>query len=352
MHVPSLLEELEMLRAAGIDYQGRILISDRAHLVFDFHQMIDGLNESKLSKEGAKLGTTLKGIGPSYGSKIARTGLRIGDLKDMQYFEVRLRRLIGQANSQYPDLCASADRELSYYWKVRDQVTPMISDTAFFVNRQLDAGRKVLVEGANAVMIDIDFGTYPYVTSSNPSVGSVCTGLGVPPQHVGEVTGIVKAYCTRVGEGPFPTELSGALDDKLRRAGQEFGTTTGRPRRCGWIDIPQLRYAKMINGFTNINLTKVDILTGFDAIKIGVQYRNLKTNEIIADRVPADLKEYSEYAVEYETMPGWQDDISNIRDFDKLPENCRNYILRLEELIGVPVRWIGVGSGREDVIER
>lgn len=198
-------------------------------------------------------------------------------------------------------------------------------------------------------MLDLDFGTYPYVTSSNPSIGSVCTGLGVPPQHINNVTGIVKAYCTRVGEGPFPTELSDEMNLRLRTVGGEFGTTTGRPRRCGWIDIPQLKYASMINGFTDINLTKLDVLTGVEEIYIGSKYvyrgQELST-------VPASLKTYSEVEVVYEKMPGWKEDISKIKSFDDLPTNCKAYVLKLESLLGVPIKYIGVGPGRDDMITR
>jgi adenylosuccinate synthase len=198
-------------------------------------------------------------------------------------------------------------------------------------------------------VIDLDFGTFPYVTSSNPSVGSVCTGLGVPPTVVGSICGIVKSYCTRVGEGPFPTELEDETGLRLRSAGGEFGTTTGRPRRCGWIDIPQLKYAAMLNGFTEINLTKLDVLTGFSEVKIGKRYM-LDGKEVTG--MPASLKDYAKVVVEYETMPGWTEDISKARTFEELPPNCRAYVLRLEELIGVPIRWIGVGAGRDALIEK
>lgn len=198
-------------------------------------------------------------------------------------------------------------------------------------------------------MIDLDFGTYPFVTSSNPSVGSVCTGLGVPPGKIKKICGIVKAYCTRVGEGPFPTELDGALGNKIRTKGGEFGTTTGRARRCGWIDIPQLRYSAMLNGFSEINLTKLDVLSGFEEVCIGVKYlhegKELKT-------MPASLRKYSEVQVEYETMRGWHEDISNAKKFSDLPLNAQAYVLRLEELMGLPIRWIGVGPGRHHVIDR
>jgi adenylosuccinate synthase len=198
-------------------------------------------------------------------------------------------------------------------------------------------------------VIDLDFGTFPFVTSSNPSIGSVCTGLGVSPHRIGEITGIVKAYCTRVGEGPFPTELSGSMNDRLRTVGGEFGTTTGRARRCGWIDIPQLRYALMLNGFTSINLTKLDVLSDFDEVEIGAKYI-YEGKEI--RHMPASLATYSQVQVEFEKMPGWKQDISKCRKFADLPQNCQAYVNRLEQLLGLRIRWIGVGPSREDLIDR
>jgi adenylosuccinate synthase len=347
VHLRGLIEELKMLEDAGVDYKGRLFLSDRAHIVFDFHQAIDGLNEKNLG--GNKLGTTHKGIGPAYGSKTMRNGLRCGDLVDMEYFASRLTGLANQLQRAYPGFVIDTTKELEYMKSIRSTVLPMLVDSVQFSNEALANGKKILVEGANATMIDLDFGTYPYVTSSNPSIGSVCTGLGVPPTTISEINGIVKAYCTRVGEGPFPTELLNETGERLRASGSEFGTTTGRPRRCGWIDIPQLKYSAMLNGFTAINLTKVDVLTGFSEIKIGKRYL-VDGKEVKG--MPASLKVYSDVTVEYETMPGWAEDISKVKTFEELPANCKAYILRLEDLIGLPIRWIGVGSGRLDIIER
>ena len=393
VHLRGLLEELKSLRDAGVSYQGRLFLSDRAHIVFDFHQTVDGLNEKQLA--GNKLGTTHKGIGPAYSSKTMRNGVRIGDLHDMEFFEMRLRGLVSQLERSYPDFKIDVEKELAYYRSIREEILSMTTDTIQYTNTALKEGKKVLIEGANATsefttfhpsimmprrfrrftsqwfltissldftchcictctyhtsaVIDLDFGTFPYVTSSNPTVGSVCTGLGVPPTVVGSICGIVKAYCTRVGEGPFPTELLDDVGERLRSVGGEFGTTTGRSRRCGWIDIPQLRYAAMVNGFSEINLTKLDVLTGFSEVKIGKRYMH---NGVEVHGMPSSLRQYAQVQMDYEVMPGWTEDVSKVKRFEDLPKNCQAFVLRLEELIGVPIKWIGVGPGRLDLIER
>jgi len=347
INLRAMIKELRELSEAGVDYVGRLHISDRAHIVFDFHQEVDGLNEERLG--GNSLGTTKQGIGPAYGSKIMRNGIRVGDLQDMQYFESRLRFLVQQLQQSYPELKVDIEKELAYFREIRPEILSMTTDTVVLVNEAHKSQKRILIEGANATMLDIDFGTYPYVTSSNPSIGSVFTGLGISPDKLGRVCGIVKAYCTRVGHGPFPTELDNDVGALLRSKGMEFGTTTGRPRRCGWIDVPQLRYCHMINGFTELNLTKLDVLSGFDEVKIGVEY--LENGKVIPG-MPASLNTYSNISMKYETMPGWKEDITKVKKFEDLPANCQAYVLRLEELIGVHIRWIGVGPGRLDVIER
>lgn len=348
IHVPSLIEELDTLIEQGLDISNRFFISDRAHMVFNFHQELDGYKETKLGRN--KIGTTKKGIGPAYSSKVNRNGLRMGDLFNWEYFEERFRSLAHSTMESYPKIHIDIEKELSYYKNIRYRLMPYICDTIDLVNRECDVNSKrILVEGANATMLDIDFGTYPYVTSSNPSIGSVCTGLGIAPNKFNKVFGIVKAYCTRVGEGPFPTELLNETGDEIRIKGGEFGTTTGRPRRCGWIDIPQMRYSHMVNGFDYLNLTKLDVLTGMDELKIGTCYTH-KGNRI--NGMPSSLQTLSEVMVEYETMPGWSEDISSVRRFEDLPINAQNYVLRLEELIGCPIKWVGVGPGRQDQIVR
>lgn len=281
--------------------------------------------------------------------------MRVGDLIHFEDFKEKLRAL-ADYSSNLPGMDrVDTDKEISYYASVRERMLPMIVDTVTFVNDAHDAGHSILIEGANATMLDIDFGTYPYVTSSNPSIGSVFTGLGISHKKVGDVYGIVKAYCTRVGEGPFPTEnldASGqpdAIGRHFGTVGREFGTTTGRARRCGWLDIPQMRFSCKINGYTHLNLTKLDVLTGLPEIKLGVKY-TLHGREV--HEMPASLRDLSACEVEYETYPGWTQDISRCRTFGELPAEAQAYVLRVEQLLGVKVRWIGTGGDRIDMIER
>jgi len=351
VHLPAFLNELDSLTASGIDSKGRVFLSDRAHIVFDFHQDVDGKHEERLGRH--KLGTTKKGIGPAYSSKIQRNGLRVGDLQDFDYFERRFRELCEHHKRSYPGLEIDVEEQLKYYKSIAPRVKEFTIDTIALTNHQFAKGKKILVEGANAAMLDIDFGTYPFVTSSNPSVGSVLTGLGVSPRKLRGIYGTVKAYCTRVGQGPFPTELSitkkGDAGMHLAQVGAEYGTTTGRARRCGWLDIPQLQFSSTINGYTAVNLTKIDVLTGLEEVKIGKAY---KYKGKYLSSMPASLNVLGDVEVEYETLPGWTEDISQCRTFEELPLNCQRYILRVQELIGVPIRWIGVGPNRLDLIDR
>lgn len=349
VHIPSFLSELDGLEASGIDYKGRVFLSDRAHLVFDFHQAVDGALEMRLGRN--KIGTTKKGIGPAYASKISRNGVRVGDLKDWDYFEERFRALAEHHMRSFEGLEIDVEAELAFYKTVADRVTGMTIDTIDYTNKKYKEGKRILVEGANATMLDIDFGTYPFVTSSNPSIGSVLTGLGVSPRKLRGIFGTVKAYCTRVGEGPFPTELDTdfGIGKHLSSVGAEYGTTTGRPRRCGWLDVPQLKYSAAINGFTALNLTKVDVLTGLKEIKLAVAYK-LKGEYL--STMPASLKQLEDVEVEFETLPGWDEDITKCKTFEELPINCQKYITRIETIVGVPIRWVGVGPNRLDQIDR
>lgn len=350
VHLPNFYEEIHKNEAKGLTgWKDRLIISSQAHLVFDMHQSADGLQEQG---RGAKsLGTTKKGIGPTYSSKANRLGIRVADLiDDFEGFTEKLRNLVNYYTHRYPDLNINIEEEIARYKQYRDDISPLVRDTVTFMYNILrDSSKRVLVEGANATMLDIDFGTYPMVTSSNCSVGGVCTGLGIPPQSIGEVIGVVKAYLTRVGSGIFPTEQPGEISDTLRERGGEYGVTTGRPRRCGWLDLVMLKYSTMINGFTSIALTKLDILDEFDEVKIGMAY-SIDGKKI--DYFPASQSALAKVEVEYITLPGWKQSTTGARSFDSLPENARNYVLKIEELMGVPVKWIGVGQSRDAVIER
>lgn len=344
LHLPTIIEELTVLEKAGISYEGRLFISERAHLTFDYHKEIDGLQESR--KGDKKVGTTKRGIGPSYSDKINRIGIRIGELKDFGKFEEHFKECAEAIFEQY-GVKIDVKAEIELYKKMAEKFVPMIIDTSLYLNNALSSGKSVLVEGANGAMLDIDHGTYPYVTSSNATIGGVIAGIGVSPFKVNSCIGIVKAYTTRVGAGPFPTEDLGEIGEKLRDAGGEFGATTGRPRRCGWFDTVVVNYTKLLNGYTSVNLTKLDVLNDFEKIKIGVEYR-LNGKKI--DSFPSSLAELEKVEVVYEELPGWMTDISNVKNFKDLPLNAQKYVKRIEELISVPIDFIGVGAGREQMI--
>ncbi|XP_016355346.1 adenylosuccinate synthetase isozyme 2-like isoform X1 [Sinocyclocheilus anshuiensis] len=354
IHLPGLFEEAEknMRKGKGLEgWENRLIISDRAHIVFDFHQAVDGVQEQERQQQAGKnLGTTKKGIGPVYSAKAARSGLRICDLlADFQEFSERFKHLASQYKSMYPSLEIDVDGELEKLKTYIDRIKSMVRDGVFFMYEALHGPpKKILVEGANAALLDIDFGTYPFVTSSNCTVGGVCTGLGMPPQNVGEVYGVVKAYTTRVGIGAFPAEQNNELGELLQSRGKEVGVTTGRKRRCGWLDLMLIKYAHMINGFTAIALTKLDILDVLPEIKVGVAY---KVDGEIIPHFPANQEVLQKVEVQYETLPGWKIDTSAARIFDELPENAQKYVCYIEDHLGVPVKWIGVGKSRESMIQ-
>jgi len=353
VHLGQMFEEIEKNEAKGMnDWQNRLLISDRAHIVFDLHQTVDGMQEKVRSNvnSGTKmLGTTKKGIGPCYSSKSGRHGLRMADLLgNPNVFEQRLRDLIISHKTMFPELDVDPDKEVALYRSYAERMRPLVTNTLAYMHQSLRDGKNILVEGANAAMLDIDFGTYPYVTSSNCSVGGVCTGLGIPPLYIGEVYGVVKAYTTRVGVGPFPTELEDDIGNLLQTRGGEFGVTTGRPRRCGWLDTVLLTHSNMVNGYTAIALTKLDILDVFDEVKIGVKYWKKNGEEM--KHFPANMGDLEDITVEYITMPGWKQDTADCRTYSDLPQNARNYIEKIEDLLDCPVKWVGVGKSRDSMI--
>uniref|UniRef100_A0AAV2KCJ7 Adenylosuccinate synthetase n=1 Tax=Knipowitschia caucasica TaxID=637954 RepID=A0AAV2KCJ7_KNICA len=354
IHLPGLFEEAEKNERKGKGLKGweeRLIISDRAHIVFDFHQAVDGVQEQQRQEQAGKnLGTTKKGIGPVYSAKAARCGLRICDLLyDFDQFSERYKGLAKHYKGMYPTLEIDIEGELTKLKGCMERIKPMVRDGVHFMYEALHGSpKKILVEGANAALLDIDFGTYPFVTSSNCTVGGVCTGLGMPPQNVGEVYGVVKAYTTRVGIGAFPTEQSNEIGELLQTRGKEVGVTTGRKRRCGWLDLVLVKYAHMINGFTAIALTKLDILDVVSEIKVGVLYK-LEGEPI--PHFPANQEVLQRVEVQYETLPGWNSDTSAARSFEELPENAQTYVQYIEEHLGVPVKWIGVGKSRESMIQ-
>ena len=346
VHLPGMFDEIDALLKAGVDARGRMMVSDRAHLLFDLHKEIDGLREAELS--GNKIGTTKRGIGPAYASKATRNGVRLGDIRDADKFANALRTLAADAAARFDGFEYDVEAEIVRYREIASRIEPFIADTVEYVNDAHRNGKKILVEGANATMLDLDFGTYPFVTSSNPAIGGVSKGLGLAPRKFETIIGVAKAYTTRVGAGPYPTELFGDVADKLRELGYEYGTTTGRPRRIGWLDMVALNYANQINGFTHLNITKLDVLSEMDELKIGVAYElpNGKTTTAF----PADIATLENVKVVYETLPGWKTDIANVRSWDDMPENAKKYILRCEELSGVECRYIGVGPGRDAMV--
>ncbi|XP_034834235.1 adenylosuccinate synthetase [Maniola hyperantus] len=347
IHLPGLFEELKKNELKGMEgWQQRLIISDRAHLVFDIHQQVDGLQEAEKGKNS--LGTTKKGIGPTYSSKATRNGIRIGDLLgDFNIFEEKFRTLAENYKRMFPALELEIDSELVRYREYAEKIRPLVRDTVAYLHSEIENGKKVLVEGANAAMLDIDFGTYPYVTSSNCSIGGVCTGLGLPPKLIGEVLGVVKAYTTRVGDGPFPTELHDETGTLLQERGHEVGVTTKRVRRCGWLDLVVVRYTAMVNGYTSLCLTKLDILDTLKEIKVGVAY---KSNGKKINYFPSSMPELSNVEVEYVTLPGWACSTEDVRDMANLPAAARDYVKLIEDFLQVPVKYIGVGQGRESII--
>lgn len=347
VHVPSFFEELDALEKKGLDCTGRLLISDRAHLVFDFHQIVDGLKEVELG--GSSIGTTKKGIGPTYSGKASRSGLRVHHLFDHETFATKFRKLVEGRFKRYGHFEYDTEAEIERYKNLADRLRPYVIDSVSYIHEAISSGKKVLVEGANALMLDLDLGTYPYVTSSSTTIGGVCTGLGVPPKLIGEIIGVVKAYTTRVGGGPFPTEQLNSVGEHLQEVGREYGSTTGRRRRCGWLDLVVLKHSNRINGYDSLNLTKLDILDSLPEIKVGTRYL-VDGKELPG--FPADLDLLAKVEVEYDTLPGWNTSIENARTYEELPENCKKYIEYIEQSLKVPIEWIGVGPGRECMIKK
>jgi len=343
-----LLEEIKGLNERGID-TSKLVISSNAHLITPYHRTIDKVSERFLGK--AKIGTTGRGIGPAYADKISRIGIRVQDLFDESILEKKIEGALRDKNQVLTKVFNRKDMEvgeiLEEYLGYAEILRPYIADTALLLNQALENGKTVLLEGSQGTLLDVDHGTYPFVTSSNPTAGGACTGSGIGPTKIERVIGIVKAYTTRVGSGPFPTELENEDGEKLRTIGHEYGTTTGRNRRCGWYDAPIARFAVRINGLTDFFLTKLDVLTGWEKIPVCVAY---EIDGKRVEEVPSSQTDFHHAVPIYEYLPGWTEDISKARDISDLPKNARDYITFLEEISGAPMSAIGVGPGRDETI--
>ncbi|MFH0842692.1 MAG: adenylosuccinate synthase [Bacteroidota bacterium] len=339
-------KEIENLGPPVDELARRLVISARANLILPGHRILDAAYEC--SKGASKIGSTLKGIGPAYTDKAARNGLRAGEIlrKDFRdLYDQHLKRHLAVLKN-FNHTFDLGEFEAGWFEGIELMKRFRIVNTEYLINSLVSKGRKLLAEGAQGTMLDVDFGSYPFVTSSNTISAGACTGLGVPPGKIGGVFGIFKAYCTRVGSGPFPTELKDPTGDLLREKGHEFGATTGRPRRCGWLDLPALKYAIMINGVTRLLMTKSDVLSGFDTIRVCVSYLadGKECTEIPFDNAPVEPV--------YKDISGWKEDISGIRNYDDLPDNLKKYISLIEDLAGLPVTMVSVGPDREETIFR
>mgnify|MGYP003515865200 FL=1 len=338
-----LLKEIEELEKRGRNLDN-LYIDERAHLIMPYHIEMDKAREEARGEN--KIGTTQRGIGPCYIDKIARNGIRIGDLLELDRFKDKLEWNIIDKNDmlvRYNKDTFELEELYEKYVELSKKINHRIIDAVTEVNNAVDEGKVVLFEGAQAIMLDIDYGTYPYVTSSSPTAGGVAVGTGVSPKKINRILGVMKAYTTRVGEGPFPTELLDEMGEKMRTVGGEYGSTTGRPRRCGWLDLVVGKYATMINGLTDIVLTKLDVLDGFEKIKIGIAY------EIDGKRYenyPSNLRKSKEVKIIYKELDGWMTDISKITKYEDLPENCKKYLKFIEEFLGCPISMVSVGPER------
>jgi len=342
----ALFAEIDELGRAGIDVDGRLLVSEKAHVILPYHRELDVLSEARRGER--KIGTTSRGIGPAYEDKIGRRGIRVCDLLgDREALATEVRENVSARNRIIKDSTLDWKPVFEQVVAAGDRMRPWVADASLVLHRLMAEGKNVMFEGAQATLLDIDHGTYPFVTSSNASIGGVCTGLGVPARAIGGVLGVAKAYTTRVGEGPLPTELSGALAERLRESGQEYGASTGRPRRCGWFDAVVVRYSARINGLDALALTKLDVLDGLPEVQICTAYR---TSGGTLGEFPADLRCLSGAEPVYERMPGWSTPTRGITRFEDLPEEARRYVRRLEEVTGVDCAIISTGSDRTETI--
>lgn len=341
----ALIQEINYIHDNGFDTKN-LVISDRAHVIMPYHMVLDALEEDR--KGPNKIGTTRKGIGPCYMDKAARNGIRIADLMDAEEFELRLRPLMEEKNQVITQVYGAeplnVEEILTKYLEYAEVLRGYVTDTSVVLNDAIDADSRVLFEGAQGVMLDIDQGTYPFVTSSNPSAGGVCIGSGVGPSKIKQVIGVAKSYTTRVGDGPFPTELNDATGDYIRETGHEYGTVTGRARRVGWFDSVVVRHARRVSGITGLSLNSLDVMSGLETVKICTGY---KFRGDIITHYPASLKMLAECEAVYEELPGWSEDITSAKTLEDLPANTRKYVERVSELTGIPISIFSVGRNRE-----
>jgi adenylosuccinate synthase len=345
-----LFTEIDLLAERGID-ASRLVVSANAHVIASYHRTVDKVSERFLGK--AKIGTTGRGIGPAYADKMSRVGVRVQDLFDEKILRQKVEGALDQKNPLlvkiYNHRAIEVDAVIAELLQYAERLRPLVQDTGLLLNNALDAGKTVLLEAGQATLLDVDHGTYPFVTSSNATAGGACTGSGIGPTRINRVIAVVKAYTTRVGSGPFPTELQDADGEKLRAVGAEFGVTTGRPRRCGWYDAVIARYATRVNGVTDFVLTKLDVLSEFDRIPVCVGYQ-LPDGSVI-DEMPMTQTDFHHATPIYEEFAGWREDISQAREFDDLPKNAQKYVEALQEMSGAPFSVIGVGPARDQTLQ-
>jgi len=345
-----LIDEIDQINKRGVD-TSRLYISDRAHLIMPYHVLLDGLEEE--ARGGKAIGTTRKGIGPAYADKVARLGIRAGDLLDKKALRERLSSVLSYKNTiltkVYNTSPLSLDDVYRQYCQHAERLSPNICDTTAMLAEALNRNEPILLEGAQGALLDPDFGTYPYTTSSSPLAGGSCLGAGLGPSQLTHILGVFKAYCTRVGGGPMPTELKDDIGEAIRECGHEYGTTTGRPRRCGWFDAVAARLSTRINGFTTVAITRLDVLDAMPQLKICVGY---KLDGQTIDNFPANIAALERCQPVYEELPGWETSTADVRQFDRLPPQARQYVTRLEELIGCPASIISVGMRREQTIHK
>ena len=340
-----LIQEMAELQERGICFDNRFEISTRSHLIFKYHSLMDGLKEQQRNP-GEKIGTTKRGIGPTYADKASRRGIRALEMLNIARFEKRFREEAEYYNTffkSYGTELVDIEDEWDKLKKAVEILTPYIKDTVLTINRAADAGKNILLEGAQGMLLDVDYGTYPFVTSSNTTTGGACTGSGLSPKRIDSVVGVMKAYCTRVGEGPFTSELDDKDGEEIRKIGREFGATTGRPRRCGWFDAVSAKYSCMVNGVDKLAITKLDVLDSFETIYICTAY---EVDGVRWDDMPSDTDQISRAIPIYESMPGWNSPTTSANSFNELPENAQKYLIRIAKMVNADIGIISVGPNR------